>query len=39
MKNLIIKEKRASGCTAYYAMRNGKKVLVGAKWIIASTSK
>ncbi len=39
MKNTIIKEKRASGCTAYYVMRNGKKVLIRAMWIMLPTSK
>jgi hypothetical protein len=32
--NVIIKEKRASGLNAIYAIRNGKKVLIGATWVM-----
>jgi hypothetical protein len=30
----LITEKRASGCIAVYEVRNGKKVLIGASWIM-----
>jgi|CryGeyDrversion2_3_1046612.scaffolds.fasta_scaffold00655_22 hypothetical protein len=32
--NVVIKEKRASGLNAFYVMRNGKKVLIGASWVM-----
>jgi hypothetical protein len=32
--NVIIKEKRASGLNAIYAIRNGKKVIIGASWVM-----
>ena len=32
--NEVIKEKRASGLIAIYVMRNGKKVLTGASWVM-----